>query len=127
MRQQGAGLEPSTFEPEARSAIDCAAKACSCHSVDFRFPLFRERVSTSYWNALTGQAHALSWMRGPITSDTNVMKQARSRSRTFDLLARGRMSLLAARAKACSCGGVEFRAYKPRVVTVCKLLTTQKM
>ena len=53
------------------------------------FQRARPGGSTSYRNVLTGQAHALSWMLGPITSDTNVMKQAGSRSRTLDLLARG--------------------------------------
>ena len=90
MKQQGAGLEPSTFEPEVWRAIDCAAKACSCGRDDFcaykprvvtLLPPFKECVlalacgCTSYRNALTGQAHALSWMQGLITSDTNVMKQ----------------------------------------------------
>ena len=35
MKQQGAGLEPSTFQPEVWRAIDCPAKACSCGRVDF--------------------------------------------------------------------------------------------
>jgi hypothetical protein len=35
--------------------------------------------STSYRNALTSRGHACSYMQGPITSETNVMKQAGSR------------------------------------------------
>ena len=44
MKQQGAGLEPLTFEPEVRHAIDCAAKACSGGRVDFR--AYKSRVVT---------------------------------------------------------------------------------
>ena len=36
MKQQGAGLEPSTFLPEVQHAVDCAAKACLCGRVNFR-------------------------------------------------------------------------------------------
>ena len=128
MKQQGAGLEPSTFVPEVRRAIDCAAKACSCGRFDFRaykprvatlLPPFKERVlalacdSTSYRNALTGQAHALSWMRGPITSDTNVMKRVVLGH--FEPEVRRAIDCAA---KACSCGRDDFRAYKPRVLTI---------
>ena len=50
MTQQGAGLEPSTFKPEVRRAIDCAAKACSCGSVDFRG--YKPRVVTIQYEML---------------------------------------------------------------------------
>ena len=120
------GSRSRTLEPEVRRAIDCAVKACSCGRLDFhrykpRVVLFKERVlalaccSTSY--ALTGQAHALSWMQGPTTSDTNVMKQqgAGHVPSTFEPEVRRAIDCAA---KACSCGRVDFRAYKPRVVTV---------
>jgi hypothetical protein len=48
MKEQGAGLELSTFEAEVRRAIDCAAKACSRGRVDFR--AYKPRVVTIVLN-----------------------------------------------------------------------------
>uniref|UniRef100_A0A8C7H9D9 NADH dehydrogenase [ubiquinone] 1 beta subcomplex subunit 11, mitochondrial n=1 Tax=Oncorhynchus kisutch TaxID=8019 RepID=A0A8C7H9D9_ONCKI len=60
MKQQGAGLEPSTFEPEVRRAIECAAKASS-----FRQSRFPHVYTQGRYNTLTKNRYVFVLQRQP--------------------------------------------------------------
>ena len=58
MKQQGAGLEPSTFEPEVWRAINCAVKACSSGRVYFRaYKPIVVTISIHWWSLSETHTH----------------------------------------------------------------------
>ena len=59
MKQQGAGLEPSTFEPEVRRAIDWAAKASSCANTTPSFQRAQTQGRYSIVASVVLSTHAL--------------------------------------------------------------------